>query len=166
MPLIYETDGGVATFTIDNGKVNPLNPEIHKQLYKALDKFQRDRSLKIGILTAKGDRAFSAGDDLKTRRKPLEGEDRVMRHFYPHTNEDDEPNYPGWEREVLRMKRFKPIIGAVKGWCLGQGMIYLLHLTDMRIAAHDSQFGIPAAKLGIAYGFDGLRHLHRLKCCQ
>ena len=44
MPLIYETDGGVATFTIDNGKVNPLNPEIHKQLYKALDKFQRWRA--------------------------------------------------------------------------------------------------------------------------
>jgi enoyl-CoA hydratase/carnithine racemase len=32
-------------------------------------------------------------------------------------------------------------------------------LADIRIAAHDSQFGIPAAKLGIAYGYDGLKHL-------
>ena len=32
-------------------------------------------------------------------------------------------------------------------------------LTDIRIAADDSQFGIPAAKLGIAYGYDGLRNL-------
>ncbi|MHB1216889.1 MAG: enoyl-CoA hydratase/isomerase family protein [Alphaproteobacteria bacterium] len=158
MPLIYETDGEVATFTIDNGKVNPLNPEIHKQFYKALDKFQRDRSLKVGILTATGDRAFSAGDDLKTPRKALEGEDRVMRHYYPHTNEDDEPNYPGWEREVLRMKRFKPIIGAVKGWCLGQGMIYLLHLTDLRVAGKSAKFGLPE----IAYGMGGAAGMARI----
>lgn len=158
MPLIYETDGEVATFTIENGKVNPLNPEIHKQLYHALQKFQRDRKLKVGILTGAGSRAFSAGDDLKTPRKALEGEDRVMRHFYPHINDDDEPNYPGWEREVLRLKRFKPIIGAVKGWCLGQGMIYLLHLTDMRIAGRSAKFGLPE----IAYGMGGAAGMARI----
>lgn len=158
MPLIYETDGEVATFTIDNGKVNPLNPEIHKQFYHALQTFQRDRTLKVGILTATGDRAFSAGDDLKTPRKTLEGEDRVMRHYYPHINDDDEPNYPGWEREVLRLKRFKPIIGAVKGWCLGQGMIYLLHLTDLRIAGRSAKFGLPE----IAYGMGGAAGMARI----
>lgn len=158
MPLIYETDGEVATFTIDNGKVNPLTPEIHKQFYHALQTFQRDRKLKVGILTAKGDRAFSAGDDLKTPRKALEGQDKVMRHYYPHINDDDEPNYPGWEREILRLKRFKPIIGAVKGWCLGQGMIYLLHLTDMRIAGKTARFGLPE----IAYGMGGAAGMARI----
>lgn len=158
MKLIYETDGEIATFTIENGKVNPLTPEIHKQLHRALQDFQRDRNLKVGILTGAGDRAFSAGDDLKTPRKALEGEDRVMRHYYPHINEDEEPNYPGWEREILRMKRFKPIIGAVKGWCLGQGMIYLLHLTDMRIAGKSAKFGLPE----IAYGMGGAAGMARI----
>ncbi len=50
MALIYKTDGEIATFTIENGKVNPLTPEIHKQFYHALQSFQRDRSLKVGIL--------------------------------------------------------------------------------------------------------------------
>lgn len=158
MKLIYETDGEIATFTIQNGKVNPLTPEIHKQLHHALQAFQRDRTLKVGILTGAGDRAFSAGDDLKTPRKALEGEDRVMRHYYPHIDEDEEPNYPGWEREILRMKRYKPIIGAVKGWCLGQGMIYLLHLTDMRVAGKSAKFGLPE----IAYGMGGAAGMARI----
>ena len=158
MKLIYKTDGEIATFTIENGKVNPFTPEIHKQLHDALQVFQRDRNLKVGILTGAGDRAFSAGDDLKTPRKALEGEDRVMRHYYPHINEGEEPNYPGWEREILRMKRFKPIIGAVKGWCLGQGMIYLLHLTDMRVAGKSAKFGLPE----IAYGMGGAAGMARI----
>src|SRR6202008_1443709 len=52
----------------------------------------------------------------------------------------------------------KPTISCIRGFCLGGGM-QIAMLTDMRFAAVDSQFGIPAAKLGIAYGFEGLRHL-------
>lgn len=158
MKLHYQVDGEVATFTIENGKVNPMTPEIHKQLYHALQTFQRDRKVKVGIITGAGERAFSAGDDLKTPRKVLEGEDKVMRHYYPHINEDDPPAYPGWEREVLRLKRFKPIIAAVKGWCLGQGMIYAIHLADMRIAGKSAKFGLPE----IAYGMGGAAGMARM----
>src|SRR5262249_58985131 len=52
----------------------------------------------------------------------------------------------------------KPTISCIRGFCLGGGMQVAM-LTDIRIAAEDSQFGIPAAKLGIAYGYEGLRHL-------
>ena len=52
----------------------------------------------------------------------------------------------------------KPTIACIQGFCLGGGMQVAM-LADIRIAAHGSQFGIPAAKLGIAYGYDGLKHL-------
>src|SRR5439155_7217731 len=52
----------------------------------------------------------------------------------------------------------KPTIACIRGFCLGGGMQVAM-LTDIRFAAGNSQFGIPAAKLGIAYGYDGLRHL-------
>ena len=52
----------------------------------------------------------------------------------------------------------KPTIACIRGFCLGGGMQVAM-LTDIRIAADNSQFGIPAAKLGIAYGYDGLKHL-------
>jgi enoyl-CoA hydratase/carnithine racemase len=52
----------------------------------------------------------------------------------------------------------KPIIACIRGFCLGGGMQVAM-LADIRIAAENSQFGIPAAKLGIAYGYDGLKNL-------
>lgn len=158
MKLQYDTDGEVATFTIENGKVNPFTPELHKEFYRTLQLFLRDRKLKVGILAGAGTRAFSAGDDLKTKRRSVKGAERVEKHFFPFTNEGDEANYPGWEREILRMKRFKPIVGAVCGWALGQGMIYLLHLTDMRIAGRSAKFGLPE----IAYGMGGAAGMARI----
>ena len=50
------------------------------------------------------------------------------------------------------------MIACIRGFCLGGGMQVAMS-ADIRIAAEDSQFGIPAAKLGIAYGYDGLKHL-------
>src|SRR5262249_41511130 len=52
----------------------------------------------------------------------------------------------------------KPTIACIRGFCLGGGMLVAM-LADIRIAASNSLFGIPAAKLGIAYGYDGLKHL-------
>src|SRR5256886_1822124 len=52
----------------------------------------------------------------------------------------------------------KPTIACIRGFCLGGGMQVAM-LADIRIASDDSQFGIPAAKLGIAYGYDGLKNL-------
>src|SRR5207253_5159043 len=52
----------------------------------------------------------------------------------------------------------KPTIACIRGFCLGGGMQVAM-LADIRIASENSQFGIPAAKLGIAYGYDGLRNL-------
>src|SRR5258707_11524823 len=52
----------------------------------------------------------------------------------------------------------KPSIAYIRGFCLGGGMQVAM-LADIRIASDNSQFGIPAAKLGIAYGYEGLKHL-------
>jgi enoyl-CoA hydratase len=52
----------------------------------------------------------------------------------------------------------KPIIACIRGFCLGGGMQVAM-AADIRIASDNSQFGIPAAKLGIAYGYDGLNNL-------
>jgi enoyl-CoA hydratase/carnithine racemase len=56
------------------------------------------------------------------------------------------------------MERYKPIVGAVSGWCLGQGLIYLLSLTDIRIATPTAKFGFPE----IAYGMGGAGGSSRL----
>lgn len=163
MGISYEKQGSVAVFTIENGSVNPLTPQMHRQMFELLKQFEGDREVKVGILQGAGDRAFSAGDDIKSPRAKLDEEERIMRHFFGPRSQDDY-NYPGFEREILTMKRYKPMIGAVKGWCIGEGFFYLLHLTDIRVAGTSAKFAFPeiAFKLAGASGFSRIyRHLPR-----
>jgi enoyl-CoA hydratase/carnithine racemase len=152
MPIRYEVAGGVATFTIDNGKVNAIDPPMHRELHDALGRFERDPDVKVGILRGAGERAFSAGDDLKFVQRPLDPAEKLTRHFYPVDADLKDPGYPGHDREVMAMRRFKPIVGAVSGWCLGRGLMYLLHLTDIRVAGEGARFGLPEIRYGMGGG--------------
>jgi enoyl-CoA hydratase/carnithine racemase len=152
LALIYDTAGPIATFTIDNGPVNVFNPSTHAELHKALQSFEADPDIKVGILKGAGTRAFSAGDDLKFPTPALDVEQKLTRHFYHTHFADSDPGYPGWDREVMAMRRLKPVIGAVNGWCLGRGFMYLLHLTDIRVAGKSARFGMPEIKFGMGGG--------------
>ncbi|WP_342641335.1 enoyl-CoA hydratase/isomerase family protein [Rhodoligotrophos ferricapiens] len=159
MGLEYKKEGSIATFTIANGSVNPLTPLMHKELYLAIRDFIADDRMRCGILTGAGEKAFCAGDDIKTNYKSVHSpEEQLADHLWPHRREGDTPETFAWSRDVLMLERFKPIIGAINGWCLGQGMIYLLHLTDLRIASTTAKFGFPE----IAYGMGGAGGTTRL----
>ncbi len=155
MSIDYVKAGPVATFTIRNGKVNPLTQAMHREMHEALLDFQADAELAVGILTGAGERAFCAGDDIKSE-EPGSGShvDDLLAAMGPGPARADDPALPGydWADRVLRLERTKPIIGAVRGWCLGRGLAYLLLLTDIRIATPDAKFGLPE----IAYGMGGL----------
>jgi enoyl-CoA hydratase/carnithine racemase len=69
MPVHYRTDGPIGIFTLENGAVNPTTPAMHKELHAALTAFLRDPAIRCGILTGAGERAFCAGDDIKTPRR-------------------------------------------------------------------------------------------------
>lgn len=158
MPIHYEKQGAVAIFTIDNGKLDVLTPALHKELYDHLQAFVIDPDIRVGILKGRDGASFCAGDDIKsklpdrTRQQELEG------YLFLHQNENGQPHRPAWDLDILRMERYKPIIGAVDHYCLGQGMIYLLHLTDLRVATDRAQFGLPE----IAYGMGGAGGITRL----
>ncbi|BBK34449.1 E-phenylitaconyl-CoA hydratase/crotonobetainyl-CoA hydratase/dehydration protein DpgD [Stella humosa] len=160
MPLEYEKKGHVAYFTIRNGSVNPMTPSIHKQMYHTMLDFLADEDIRVGIMTGAGERAFSAGDDIKTPYAKFETPaEEMAAHLWPkHRVEEEDPQTFAWSRDVLALERYKPIIAAVRGYCLGQGMIYLLHLTDIRVASDDAKFGFPE----IAYGMGGAGGSSRL----
>jgi enoyl-CoA hydratase/carnithine racemase len=154
----YVKTGPVATFTLRNGKVNPLTGEMHHQMHNALVDFLADPALKVGILTGAGERAFSAGDDIKSA-DPVSADPvaDLLTALSPAHVAAGSDSFE-WASDVLRLERTKPIIGAVRGWCLGRGLEYLLMLTDIRIATPDARFGLPE----IAYGMGGLGGTMRL----
>ena len=141
------TDGiGVVTFN-NPEKRNAMSLEMWEGLGQALSELRDDPEVRVVVLFGAGDKAFVSGADIsqfeKTRHNAEASEE------YSKRSEAQRAllgNYP------------KPTIACIRGFCLGGGMQVAM-LTDIRIAAEDSQFGIPAAKLGIAYGYDGLKHL-------
>jgi enoyl-CoA hydratase len=141
------TDGvGVITFS-NPDKRNAMSLDMWDGLGQALIELRDDADVRVVILTGAGDKAFVSGADIsqfeKTRHNAQASEEYSKRSDAQRTLL---ANYP------------KPTIACIRGFCLGGGM-QLAMLADIRIASENSQFGIPAAKLGIAYGYDGLNHL-------
>jgi len=153
MPIEYERNGAVGYFTIRNGSVNPMTPAMHKELYHAMIEFLADDEVRVGIMQGAGDRAFSAGDDIKSPYAKFDTPMDELQHYLSpkHRVQAGEPDTFMWSRDVLALDRFKPIVAAVRGYCFGQGMIYLSQLTDIRVASEDAKFGFPE----IAYGMGG-----------
>lgn len=158
MPVTYQRQGRVAVFTIDNGDLSLLTPTMHRELYEHLQTFLTDPEVHVGVLTGRPGASFCAGDDIKIELPPRSRQQELEGYLFLHQNEGSQPHRPGWEVDVLKLERYKPIIAAVDRYCLGQGMIYLLHLSDLRVASERAQFGLPE----IGYGMGGAGGITRL----
>ena len=159
MNLHYKKDGPVARIVLDNPPVNVFTPALHKRFYEILTDFIADDSVHVAVWTAAGDRAFCAGDDIKSPRIERSAAETVQRVLGVR-HDDESLEYPGWERDVIELVRYKPIIAAVDGHCLGQGFIYLMLLGDLRIATTRAKFGLPEIKYGMG-GAGGMMQLAR-----
>ena len=141
------TDGvGVITFN-NPDKRNAMSLEMWEGFGQVLTSLRDDEAVRVVILRGAGGKAFVSGADISQfetqRHNAAASEDYAKRSAAQRALLADYP---------------KPTIACIHGFCLGGGM-QLAMLADIRIAAASSQFGIPAARLGIAYGYDGLRHL-------
>jgi enoyl-CoA hydratase len=146
--ILQSVRDGVGVITFNNpGKRNAMSLEMWEGLGHALVELRDDPDVRVVILVGAGDKAFVSGADIsqfeKTRHNAAASEE------YSKRSE---------AQRALMASYPKPTIACIRGFCLGGGMQVAM-LTDIRIASGNSQFGIPAAKLGIAYGYDGLKHL-------
>lgn len=141
------TDGvGIVTFN-NPEKRNAMSIEMWEGLGAALSELRDDENVRVVILRGAGDKAFMSGADISQFEKNRSD-----------AKANEEYNRKSDAQRALLANYPKPTIACIRGFCLGGGMQVAM-LTDIRFAAEDSQFGIPAAKLGIAYGYDGLRNL-------
>ncbi len=160
MPIDYRTDGPIAHIIIDNGDLNLLSPVELRGLYEALTTMLTDPAVRVGVLSGHGERAFSAGGDLKyvDSPPPPDRATAALSEMTPRRRPDGAG--PDWEydSDLQALERYKPIVAAVRGWCLGGGLIELLQLSDIRICSPDARFGFPE----IAYGMAGAGGMTRL----
>jgi enoyl-CoA hydratase len=139
---------GVGVITFNNPeKRNAMSLDMWEGLGHALVELRDDADVRVVILVGAGDKAFVSGADISQFEK--------TRH---NAEASEEYSKKSAAQRALLADYPKPIIACIRGFCLGGGMQVAM-AADIRIASENSQFGIPAAKLGIAYGYDGLKHL-------
>lgn len=132
--ILYEKDNHVVTITINRPKVhNCLGWDTAQELHNAWRTFRDDNDAFVAIMTGAGDKAFSAGWDLKDASQAIGAVDFDSQRVYLY-NSDGPCGY------TRRVDIFKPTIGAINGYCFAAGLETACSL-DIRIAADHAEFG-------------------------
>jgi enoyl-CoA hydratase/carnithine racemase len=146
--LLVEVEEGIAVITFNQPeKHNALSFSMQMALPAVLRSLQEDPAVRVVILTGAGKRAFISGADISEF-----GERRTS------TEARAEFDRAGAESAAAWLGLEKPVIAMIRGYCMGGGLLTAMQ-ADIRIAAEDSQFAIPAARLGVGYGFGGVQPL-------
>lgn len=141
-----ERDGRVLTVTLNRPEVmNALHPAANRELEQVFDGFASDPELWVAIVTGAGDRAFSAGNDLKAQAES--GEMVTM----PKS---------GFAGLTSRFDLNKPVIAAVNGVAMGGGFEIAL-ACDIIVASENAIFALPEPLVGLAALAGGLHRLGR-----
>lgn len=146
--LLCDIEDGIALVTFNNpAKRNALSAPIRAALPGLLRALQADDDVRVVVLTGAGDKAFVSGADISEF-----GEQRTT----PEARAAFDAGQADSARAWVELE--KPIIAMIRGFCIGGGLLTALQ-ADLRICSDDSQFGVPAARLGLGYGFGGVEQL-------
>jgi enoyl-CoA hydratase len=147
--IIYELTDGVAQVTLNRPDVlNAMNTPMREELLHVFTRLRRNNEARVIVVTGTGERAFSAGADVRDFVAPL-----------TPTQAREERRRLDFRREMDRCPQ--PIIAAIRGYALGGGLELAL-ACDIRIAGDDAQLGLTEINLGIIPGGGGTQRLPRL----
>ena len=141
-----QDEGRLRIVTLNRPEVmNALHSEAHFELEKVWDEFAARPDLWVAIVTGAGDRAFSAGNDLKVQAAGKRG-----------------PTPPtGFAGIAMRFDLDKPVIAAVNGIAMGGGFEVAL-ACDLIVAAENAVFALPEPRVGLVAGAGGVHRLPRM----
>src|SRR6266851_6749081 len=145
-PVRLQASGGVLTIILDRPRAYAIDVATSHALYAAFARLESDPQLRVGIVTAAGDRFFCAGWDL---RAAAAGE---------AVDADDGPG--GFAGLTELHSRAKPVIAAVNGIAAGGGFELVL-AADLVVAAEHADFRLPETGLGIIPDSGGVLRLPR-----
>lgn len=136
---------GTAGYLVLNApqRRNALSLDMWQGIPEIVDRFEADPTIRVVVVTGAGEEAFAAGADISEfdeRRATAEAAATYDRATH--------------EATAALARCTKPVVAAVRGFCYGGGMA-LAMACDLRLAADDAKFCIPAAKLGVGYSVEG-----------
>lgn len=150
--VTIKRDGHVLEVTLDRPKVNAIDVPTSQALAAAFQQLHEDKDLRCAILTAGGDRIFSAGWDLKA----LNAGEMSLDNWW----ESDDYGFGGFTGLTENWALNKPVIAAINGLAVGGGFEMAM-ACDLLIAAEHAEFGLPEMPLGIVPDAGALQRLPR-----
>jgi enoyl-CoA hydratase len=149
--LLLQKDGPIGWITFNQPeKRNAVSQEMWQAMPEYVADLAADPAIRVVILRGAGETAFVAGADIsqfKDRRRNAADEEEYRR-------------ISGAGSESLA-RLGKPLVAMIHGFCIGGGVSIAI-TCDLRIAADDARFGIPAARLGLGYHYKGMEKLMSL----
>lgn len=147
--ILYEKKEHIVTIRLNRPNVlNSFNSQMAKELLRALEMAEKDKEIYCVIITGEGEKAFSAGGDIKE-----ESENNVFTA--------QQFSQKGHEIIKKLLKIRLPVIAAVNGYALGGGMELAL-ACDIVIACQSAIFAVPAVNLGTISGWGGTQLLPQI----
>ncbi len=146
--IIARKDGAIGWLIFNNPeRRNAVSLDMWQAIPEVLGDFGADDAIRVVVLAGAGDKAFVSGADISQFEKQRSTAETVA-HY-------DEIG----EKAQTALKNFdKPVIAMIRGYCIGGGL-NIANLCDLRIAADDARFGIPAAKMGLGYRASSMKNL-------
>jgi enoyl-CoA hydratase/carnithine racemase len=140
--ILEKRASGVAWVTINRPEVlNALDFAAKERLAAIWQELADDRLVRVVVLTGAGEKAFCAGSDIK----------EIDRAGHMVSTETLLKAIPG-----VGIPLFKPVIGALHGYCVGMGMTLALHC-DLRLAASNTVFAFPEVRHGMISAMSAIR---------
>ena len=144
-------DDGIGRLVFNNpAKRNAMSLEMWRGVEESMRQFRASDDVRVVVMSGAGGKAFVSGADISEFDK--------QRSNIEQQREYNELAAAG-SRALAQCE--KPLLAEITGFCIGGGMATAL-AADIRFATPDSQFGIPAAKLGLGYQYDALAKISRI----
>jgi enoyl-CoA hydratase len=147
--ILYEKDEAVATITLNRPEtLNAFSREVVEEVLQALEDVENDENVRVVVLTGAGEKAFSAGADIKAMigMNALRARDLSLMG----------------EKLCLALENLeKPVVAALNGYALGGGLEVAM-ACDLRIASENARMGQTEINIGLIPGWGGTQRLTRL----
>jgi enoyl-CoA hydratase/carnithine racemase len=149
--IVARKEGAVGWLVLNNPeRRNAVSLEMWQAIPEVLADFEADPQVRVVVLTGAGDKAFASGADISQFEKNRSSAEGVQRY-----------EQLGDAAMGKLQSLDKPTIAMIRGYCLGGGLNIAV-LCDLRLAAEDARFGIPAARMGLGYRAGAMKNLVEL----
>jgi enoyl-CoA hydratase/carnithine racemase len=146
--ILSAKSGSIGTLTFNNPeRHNAMSLDMWRSAATVLETFECDLAVRVVVLTGAGGKAFVSGADISK----FEDERATLEAVAEYNAAVD-------RFSTTLLSGTKPTIAMIRGFCLGGG-VGIAVCCDLRIANDTARFAVPAAKLGLGYGYENVRRI-------